>query len=197
VARPRKFTDDEIISVTQRCILTHGPGVSTTVIAEAVGMSQAALFKRFQTKERLIIAALCQPPTDLPILDMIRQGPGPRPIEDQLIAIGTLLLALFRNLVPCISMMAAAGIDTRVLSRPDSPAILGRKAWTQWFEAAQAQGRIRKIDSAATAVAFIGMLQARPFRELIIGDNGLTCSDQAYVTQVVHLLYAGMQPEAA
>ena len=56
------FTDEEIIAATQRCVFKHGPAVSTTVIANEVGMSQGAIFKRFGTKERLILAALSQSP---------------------------------------------------------------------------------------------------------------------------------------
>jgi len=197
LARPRKYTDQEIIAATQRCVLTHGPSVSTTVIAAEIGLSQGALFKRFGTKERLIVAALCQPPTDLPFIEVVRAGPGTGPIRDQLIELGTTLLGMFRKIVPCFSMLAAAGIDTKILSRPDSPPVVGRKAWTAWFEAAQRQGRIEPINAAATAVAFIGMLHARPFREQIIGDGGLTCSDEVYVTQIVDLLWSGMAPEAA
>ncbi len=197
MSRPRKFTDEEILAAAQRCVLAHGPGVSTTVIAEEIGLSQAALFKRFGTKERLIVAALVQPPSDLPLLNQVRAGPGPAPIREQLIQLGTMLISIFRNVVPCLSMMAAAGIDTKKLAHPNAPPVVARKAWTAWFNAAQAQERIRPIDSAATAVAFLGMLHARPFRELVIGDLGLTCSDEEYVESIVDLLWAGMAPEEA
>ena len=53
--RPRQFTDEDILTATQACILELGPSVSTTVIAGRVGMSQAALFKRFGTKEKLFL----------------------------------------------------------------------------------------------------------------------------------------------
>jgi AcrR family transcriptional regulator len=197
VARPRKFTDKVLLEVARRCLLEHGPSVSTTVIADEIGISQAALFKRFGTKEKLIIAALCQLPADYPMLEVLKRGPGPEPIRDQLIELGTFLVALFRQIVPCFSVMAAAGVDSQILSRPDSPPVLGREAWTSWFEIAQAQGRVRPLDASVTAVAFIGFLQARPFREHIIGDMGLTCTDGEYVTQIVDLLLTGMLPEGA
>ncbi len=197
MSRPRRYTDAEIIAATQRCVLAHGPAVSTTVIADEVGMSQAAIFKRFGTKDRLIVAALCQAPEKLPIIDKLREGPSEAPIPEQLVELGTELLTLFRHLVPCLAMLAASGIDPRFLSRPNSAPVLGRKAWTAWLQAVQDQGRARSFDAAAVAVAFIGMLQARPFRELIIGDMGLQCSDAEYVQEVVDVLWAGLGPPEA
>ena len=46
--RPRQFSDDELLQTARRCFLEHGPGVSTGLIAEELGVSQAALFKRFK-----------------------------------------------------------------------------------------------------------------------------------------------------
>jgi len=197
LSRPRRFTDVEIIAATQRCVLAHGPSVSTTVIADEVGMSQAALFKRFGTKERLIVTALCQQTEAMPLFERLSKGPSEAPIRDQMIDMGTELVAIFRHIVPCFAMLAASGFDLAGLATPDSPPALVRKAWTQWFLAAQDQGRVRSFDPASMAVAFIGMLHARPFREIVIGDKGLTCSDQSYVEQVVDLFWGGMAPEEA
>ena len=61
MVRPRQFTDEQILASARKSLLEHGPGVSTAKIAKAVGMSQAALFKRFGSKEDLLIAALMPP----------------------------------------------------------------------------------------------------------------------------------------
>ncbi len=196
MSRPRQYTDDAILEATLQCVLEHGPAVSTMTIADRAGMSQAALFKRFGTKERLLVAALLRPPRELPIIDLIRAGPGPEPIRDQLETLGTALIAMFRRIVPCLTMLHAAGVDTQdALSRPDSPAILGRKAITSWLATAQSTGRIGTLDTSCVAVAFIGMLQARPFREQVVGDMVLTCTDAEYVHQVIALIWSGLTPE--
>ena len=88
LARPRRFTDEEILATTQSCILEHGPGVSTLMIAEKIGLSQAALFKRFGTKEQLIVRSLQQPMQPNPIARILSQGPTDAPIPDQLVEIG-------------------------------------------------------------------------------------------------------------
>jgi AcrR family transcriptional regulator len=178
-------------------VLLHGPSVSTNVIGKENGMSQGALFKRFGTKEHLFISAFSQMADSFPLIDRLREGPTADPIPDQMIELGTELLALFRHLVPCMSMLAATSIARDLMSGPSSPPVVGRKAWTQWFQIAQDQGRARAFDPAAMAVAFTGMLHARPFREFVIRDKGLTCSDEDYVSEIVRVLWCGMAPKRA
>ena len=160
-------------------------------------MSQGALFKRFGTKEHLIVSAFSHAAGKIPLIERLQQGPSDDPIPDQMVALGTELIALFRHLVPCMTMLSTSSLASQLMKGPDSPCVRGRKAWTRWFEIAQSQGRTRTFDATAMAVAFTGMLHARPFREEIIGDMGLTCSDADYVTEVVGLIWGGMAPEVS
>ena len=57
--RPRKHSDEDILTATRQCVLDHGAQVSTELIADAAGVSQATLFKRFGTKDNLLRLALC------------------------------------------------------------------------------------------------------------------------------------------
>ena len=194
--RPRQFTDEDILGATQACILSLGPSVSTTVIAERLGMSQAALFKRFGTKEKLFLAALSRPLQRNPISELLEHGPTDAPIREQMITMGEAILTVMRNVVPCMAMLHAAGLNpAEQFKHEDSPPIQGRKFLTQWFRLAIDQGRVRPFDPHVMAVAFIGMLKARPFREIILGDTALKCSDQDYVIQIIDLLWAGIALE--
>ncbi len=191
--RPRQFTDEDILDATQACILELGPSVSTTVIAERVGMSQAAIFKRFGTKEKLLLAALCRPMQANPISQLLEDGPTDEPIRDQMINMGVAILTVMRHVVPCMAMLHAAGINpAEHLRREDSPPIQGRKMLTEWFRLAIEQERVRSFDPHVMAVAFLGMLKARPFREIILADSALKCSDRDYVTQLIDLLWDGV-----
>ena len=193
IARPRQFTDEDILATTQAAILEHGPSVSTTMIANRLGMSQAALFKRFGTKERLFVAALCRPISDNPLAAVMTAGPTDAPIRNQLIVIGQGILTVMRSVVPCMAMLHAAGFDPKdSLSQDNAPPIQGRKLLTTWLQQAMDQGRIRKADPMVLAVGFIGMLKARPFRETILGDHALDCSDADYVRQLVDHLWTGI-----
>ena len=198
IARPRQFTDDEILDVAQGCILEHGPSVSTTMIAERLGISQAALFKRFGTKENLIVAALSRPMGKNPVADVLAEGPTDDPIPDQLVALGVGIMTMMRRLVPCMAMLHAAAIDTKAhLGQDHAPPKQARKLITAWFQRGMDQGRIRPMDPHIMAVGFIGMLKARPFREIILGDDGLKCSDEVYVRQLVEQMWSGISGEEA
>ena len=168
------------------------------MIAERLGMSQAALFKRFGTKEKLIVAALSRPMGKNPVAEVLALGPTDAPIKDQLVTLGTGIMAVMRRLVPYMAMLHAAAIDTKAhLGQDHAPPIQARKLITAWFQAAMDQGRIRPMDPHIMAVGFIGMLKARPFREIIIGDDGLACSDEVYVRQLVDQMWLGIAGEEA
>ena len=193
IARPRQFTDEDILDTTQACILEHGPSVSTNMIAERMGMSQSALFKRFGTKEKLFVAALSRPLTGAPVAEALAAGPTPGPIQEQLLLVGTGILFVMRKVVPCMAMLHAAGIDPKEkMGNRDAPPMRVRKLLTAWFQAAIDQGRIRKLDPHIMAVGFLGNLIARPFREVILGDTDLQCSDEAYVQQLTDQLWSGI-----
>ena len=164
------------------------------MIAERLGISQAALFKRFGTKENLIVAALSRPMGKNPVADVLAEGPTDDPIPDQLVALGVGIMTMMRRLVPCMAMLHAAAIDTREhLGQDHAPPKQARKLITEWMD----QGRIRPMDPHIMAVGFIGMLKARPFREIILGDDGLKCSDEVYVRQLVEQMWSGISGEEA
>ena len=194
--RPRRFTDEDILDATQACILEIGPSVSTTVIADRLGMSQAAIFKRFGTKEKLFLAALSRPLQRNPISELMEGGPSDEPIRDQMIQMGEAIIAVMRRVVPCMAMLHASDINpAECMRHEDSPPIQGRKMLTQWFRLAIEQERVRAFDPHVMAVAFIGMLKARPFREIILADTALECTDRDYVIQIVDFLWTGIALE--
>ena len=152
MARPLTVSNEEILEIARSCFLEHGPGVSTTVIAEQVGLSQASLFKRFGTKKSLMMAAL-RPPDSLPWMPILEAGPGPEPLSEQLVSIGVLMSTFLRQLVPCLSILRASGVDQRgLLDRFEGPPppVLTVRALQAWFERAQAQGLLRPMDGLST-----------------------------------------------
>ena len=96
-ARPRQISDEEILEGACACFLEHGPGVSTQVIADRLGISQPALFKRFNTKEELMISALL-PPMNLPALQWLKKPPAIGDFHSQLEELTHVLWASFSSL---------------------------------------------------------------------------------------------------
>ncbi|MCB9688330.1 MAG: TetR/AcrR family transcriptional regulator [Alphaproteobacteria bacterium] len=191
MARPRQVSDDEILEVARECFLTHGPGVSTTVIAEQLGVSQAALFKRFHTKQDLLIAAL-SPPAEPAWLPLVHPGPDDRPLRDQLLEIASAMHRFFLGMTPCIATLQASGLDMRALmSRYDvPPPIRAQRALTAWFARAVDRGIAHTADPAAVASMLIGALHGRHFMAQVGGATG---DDEAYVDAVVTTLCDGLE----
>ncbi len=159
--RPRQFTDAELFSAAREVILAHGPSVSAKRIADELGVSAAALFKRVGTKQELIRRALVGDTP--PFVANLEAGPDDRPVREQLLERAREIDDFFTKAMPAISMLKAAGFcPAEVFCDHDvPPPIRALRALQQWFEAVHAQGRLAFEDSEAIAIAFLGSLQAR------------------------------------
>ncbi|MCK6507116.1 TetR/AcrR family transcriptional regulator [Myxococcota bacterium] len=196
MARPRKHTDQELLDAAREVFLAHGPAASTTLVADAVGLSQAALFKRFGTKEQLMVRALMPPPR-IGWVEALEAGPGPGPLPDQLVEIAVEATRFFDRMMPCLMTLKAAGLNLAqmVRSLPTPPPILARRAATAWFLRAMDQGRMRRADADALAYTFIGSVQSRSAMSHIFGEPALTESQRlAHARGVVDGLWNGLRP---
>lgn len=195
MARPRQVSDEEILLAARGCFLEQGPSVSTTVIARRLGVSQAALFKRFGTKEDLLIAALAPPeiPGFVPLADA---GPDARPLPLQLRELAGEIHRFLQGLVPCLAMLQASGLDMRTLMTRYQipPPLRAHRALTGWFERAAAAGRLGPCEPSAVATILIGALQGHRMLSMI----GATPNPaEGYLDQVVGTLWRGIAPEGA
>jgi AcrR family transcriptional regulator len=182
--------------VARGVILAHGPAVSTALIAEHAGVSQATLFKRFGTKEALVVRALAAPEC-MAFVDVLAAGPDARPIPEQLAAAGAEILAFYTRMVPAVQALFAAGV------RPDCafagevpPPLRVRAALLGFFGAAQAAGRVRPGDPEPLVYAFMGALHGRVFlRHFLSGPAPAEPADDArFVAGLVDALWAGLAP---
>lgn len=191
------MTDEAILDVARR-VLHADPTAPTSTIAARVGLSQAALFKRFGTKLALLSRAL-RMDADPPWIDLVRAGPDPRPIPVQLRELGAAIDAFFHEMVPSISALRASGVDPRSLfrvGRPPPP-VRGYEALRGWFERARAAGRIGAVDPASAAMGFMGAFQARAVWRHLSGDQGSSVlpDAEAYLVATVEQCWRGLAPE--
>ena len=165
MVRPRQFSDQEILETARTVFLESGPSVSTTVIAERIGLSQAALFKRFGTKDDLLIKALA-PRGPFPLAD--RHGPDSREILVQLDEMAEEILGFLARIVPCASILRAAQISPAQIFAMFEvpPPVLVHGRFVAWLGEAREQGRVREdVELAHVALAFMGAMQIRTFFE--------------------------------
>ena len=201
--RPRQISDEEILEGACECFLEHGPGVSTQVIAERLGISQAALFKRFNTKEELMISAL-MPPLTLPAFELLKHPPEETAFEPQLEEIIRAMWESLKIVFPRISILAMSGIPHRQISArvKKLPLLVLLEGMASWLSKAQSQGQIRKDgDPLIWAQTCIGALQGRAALRYILHSHFEKHADERYqdyaddekfVRSVADLLWRGM-----
>lgn len=198
MARPKQVSDEQLLDTARACFLRDGPSVSTAVIAQEVGLSQAALFKRFGTKGRLLTCALgvAGRPVWCTTADA---GPTDAPMREQLRGLGHEILAFFHEMVPRIWALKASGIthDQMFADCDVPPPVHGQRALSSWFKRAVDAGRLRTADPDVLAIAFIGNFQARAFWQHVMGGGLVTITDEVYVKQVTEVFWRGVAPDGA
>lgn len=195
MARPRQFTDEQILKTARSVFLEHGASVSTQKIADELGISQPALFKRFGNKETLLLRALL--PQRIPaFIDAIGDGPDDRPIPEQLVEIGTRTLGLLRDLIPRISVLKSAGINPvdHLDHLGEPPPLRHRRMTAEWLRKAHAAGRVSDHDFTSVGALLLGALHSRVFLDMHAPGLSDPRSDEEYVHATVQALWCGLAP---
>lgn len=190
MARPRNLDDENILKEARECFLEHGAGVSTTVIAERLGISHGVLFQRFGTKEQLLRAALV-PPNEAPWFALARSGPDDRDVRLQLRELAHEISAYLARIVPSLVVLRSAGIHPDwTNTRPeDRPPVRARQEVAEWFARASARGLLGPVNPDHVTDVFLGALQFRPFHVHLLRQNPDLADDGPYLDFVVDMIF--------
>lgn len=188
--RPRLVTDEAIDTAARQVFLQHGPGASVALVAERLGVSSAALFHRVGSKERLLVRALS--PRSPTVLTDLAHGPVPAPtVEEQLVGLLGEVLAYFRESIPGLVVLRAAGIDfTPGLPPGDPPPVALRRALAQWLQRVSSEP-LSPPDADALAECLIGAAEARCFNAHVGGTGFVAGSDPAFLRALVRASWSG------
>ena len=195
MARPQKVSDEEILS-TARELLLENPNIATTVIAKALGVSQAALFKRFGTKQELIFQALA-PDATPPFLPVLLAGPNTEePIADQLIRLLGMLRRFFVKMFPRLMALKACGFSpVEMMGKYDvAPPLAAIRALAGWLDKAVEQEQLGPHDTTGLAFILLGSVQSQTVFTHILGDQLPPLDSDVYVTQVIQTVLHGIAP---
>ena len=186
MGRPRSISDDDIARAARACLEEHGPRVATAVIAERLGVSQAALFKRLGTREAILTASLATvaPPT---WREALAAGP---PAEGAADALEELLVAMYtslRELLPLLLLLTSAGLPLSELPLPSLRAAPheARRGLARWLRAARARGALPARPEEDVADVLVAALEARCFREHLGGRAFAPGSAATYVRSLL------------
>jgi AcrR family transcriptional regulator len=187
--RPRQVSDERILDVARDCFVECGAGTPIALVAARLGVSQPALFKRFGTKEDLLLAALA--PSAVPEwMPLVEQGPDERDLREQLREIARAMTEDFARAVPSISVLRSTGISPAVAYRRRGvpPLVRAREALAGFITRAQSSGRARACDADALATMFIGALHVRIFLKHVAGDEASGSDAESYIDEVVSVV---------
>lgn len=198
MGRPRQISDDEILAAARSVFVEHGPAASTSTIASELGVSQPALFRRFGSKEDLMLAALA-PPQHPEWVVRVRRGPDDRPLREQLLEIANRATAFLAEIVPCVTVLRASGVAPEtLLSRyaEGPPPLLAYEALRGWFERARDAGLIRSVISPEVAAnQFLGAMHLPAYLSHIGMSHGGAPVTVSFppLAEMVDLLARGLE----
>lgn len=193
MARPRQVSDDAILNAARETFLNEGPSASVRRIAEQVGVSQAALFKRFGSKHKLMLAALVPAPP-LALIAALDDGPTDDAIPDQLLGHAMMAHQHLQKAVPQLWALKASRIPLEVLHErfDELPAALLRRAMVAWFRRAEEAGQIRHGDPVALTTMLMGSLHGRAMIAHMEGVPIDSATAESWLRQVVDTLWRGI-----
>jgi AcrR family transcriptional regulator len=155
MARPPKITTEEIIAVARQVFLEQGAGASTLLIAERAGLSEAAIFKRFGTKQALFLASMGISDNH-PWINVLSQGVPTAAIRTDLIEICSRILEFYQEVMPRVIMMMNQGNTSFPPPMLEPPPIRDTQLMAGYLERAIDKGHIKPCNAITVAHAIVG-----------------------------------------
>lgn len=197
MGRPRQVSDAQILEAARLCFLRRGVHIPVQAIAEEIGVTHAAIFSRFGTKEALLIAAL-GPPKVLPFAATLASGPDARPLPVQLGEIGRQLVEYFERIGVGWALLQAAGIGLdKVFRGRERPTPLD--AYDQlhaWLRRARRRRLLGPCDVDVLTWTLLGALHHRVFRSTP-PNEGVRRTNGADVDRLIATLWRGVAPASS
>jgi AcrR family transcriptional regulator len=195
MGRPQEVTDEQIVAAARRCFLEQGAGISIQVFARELGVSHTTLFNRFGSREALMIAAL-GPPERLPWAARLEAGPDARPLRDQLVELGGVMAAYFKDLSPGLAVLRAAGITPeRVFEgRAEPSPVQATRALSGWLGRARAAGLLGPVDVDTLTATILGAMLSWTQMVQMCDRRLERAGSERFLERFFDLLWHGIAP---
>lgn len=158
MARPVSIDRTQILLIARELFLSRGMSVSVGEVAQACGVAEGTLFRHFDSKAGLLVAALHVSPPDW--VFRLPERVGRKPIEDELCELFGEVLVFFRCLVPLAMMSwSEPGLRERMHGQGGPASALGaHRALAEYLQAEMDLGRIVRVDPASLSMILSGSL---------------------------------------
>lgn len=196
MARPSTITTQQILDAAREVFLESGMRATTAQVARRARVAEGSIFNRFATKQELFLAALQPSIQDPPFLRALAGRAGRGDVRENMVELGTELMAFLRRMMPLLmlSWSHSRGDLPPHLSSPDPPPVRALREAAAYFAAEMKLKRLRRQDPEVLARALFGGVQNYVFHELIRKGRRHRQSPQAFIRDLVSLLWAGAAP---
>lgn len=198
MGRPPTVDDRRILEVAREVFLKKGVNASTTEVARKAGVSQASIFKHFQTKQRLFLAAMQVERERQDWVGHFENKRREAGLEEALVDLGVRVLHFFMQVLP-VAMVAWSnrgelGISKGFLDSHVSPSRVAQPL-IELLEREMRAGRVRRHEPWLVLRTFIGSMQSYALiNHLFKGALGPPFTPEEYVRGVVGVLWRGLSP---
>ena len=196
MGRPATVSDAQILEAARELFLKQGTAATVEGVAQRVGVSQAAIFKRFKTKQGLFLAAMVieRERRDWP--GQIRRRTQEVGLREALTEAGVEIIGFAKKAFPLVlvgwSNRGEFGAPKNSRARMSQ----GIRELVRFFEEEMAAGRLRRLEPWSAARAFVGALHSYVLFSIIHENSrlGPNWTPRAYVRGVVDVLWDGLAP---
>ena len=137
--------------------------MSLDLVADRLGVTAPALFRRFGSRNGLMLAAL-KPEENPAFIGELDRGPDSRPADIQLTEVFSHIGRYIDAAFPCMSALRESGIPIDIVRDfQDPPPLRILHALAGWLERARTQGLVQFEDTECAAMAMLGAIQAPVF----------------------------------
>ncbi|HEX4385891.1 MAG TPA: helix-turn-helix domain-containing protein [Myxococcales bacterium] len=220
MGRPRLIEDDAILAAAREVFLSRGAAATTQDVAERVGLSQAAIFKRFATKQELFLAAMVSGNERQDLIERFQKRAAATGLRPALIGLGDDLLPFFRRVLPLLLLSWSNRSEfgfPKAMTMGNYPPNRAVQEVVAVIAAEMRARRLRKHDPWLVTRAFVGGLQNYVLFELFAKGTEAACAGDGrsasargfgglappvyppkeYVRGLVDILWKGIAPPAA
>jgi AcrR family transcriptional regulator len=204
MARPPKITNEVILEAARQVFLEDGVGASTLTIAEKAGISEAAIFKRFGTKQAMFLAAMGISETPPWVKDLPRRQPSPA-IKSELTELCHEMMAFYQVVLPRVMVMMVQNKQPFPPPLPPPP-MRDTNLLAGFIERAITQGYIQS-SQANQAKTVAHMIVGAIFNYVIMTTistqipiplpfQSSSVDPKTFVEQLIETLWTGIAPDS-
>lgn len=191
--RPRTISDDHILAAARAFFLKDGIVASTRAIATEAGISEAVLFQRFGTKERLFFAAMV--PGAAKLDEIFDSKPGRGEVRENVEKCLLKLIRYFREVMPVfLKLVSHPAFDlTEFMKGHDIPMTQIGERFGEYLAAEARLGRVRPGTVHSGAALLVHTAHNLALMECL-GAHPTQVAPHA-IAGAVAALWDGLKPE--